>query len=110
MKKFGLVCLICLTAAMGMAQSSEYSLRRIKIRHADPQLIFMLLAGTTNVYTPPEMSTFISSMGGGFGGSSFGGGNSGFGNSGGGFGSGLGGSTQGGSSAPPAPGGGPIGG
>lgn len=36
---------------------SEGVIRRIKIRHADPQLIFMLLAGTTNPGTPPEMST-----------------------------------------------------
>lgn len=36
---------------------SEGVIRRIKIRHADPQLIFMLLSGTTNPGTPPEMST-----------------------------------------------------
>lgn len=36
---------------------AENSVRRIRIRHADPQLIFMLLFGTTNPGTPPEMSS-----------------------------------------------------
>jgi len=92
-----LFTLLCLTAmASAFAQDGNHVVRRIKIRHADPQLIAMILAGTADINTPPEMSTSLpmsggfgggfgqggfggSNSGGGFGGSSFGGGMGGFG-------------------------------
>lgn len=52
------------------------TISRIKIRHADPQLIIMLINGTTDVNTPLEMSTngnINGFSGGGFSGG-FGGG------------------------------------
>jgi uncharacterized protein YprB with RNaseH-like and TPR domain len=42
-------------------QKQVHNLYRLKIRHADPQLIYLLLTGRTNFNTPPE----ISSRGGG---------------------------------------------
>lgn len=87
MKHLISIMLICVLASSALAQDDKV-VRRIKIRHADPQLIMMLLNGTTNFNTPPEMSTNIfgssgfggGGFGGGFGGSSFGGGfNGGFG-------------------------------
>lgn len=80
--------ILCVSAVFG--QQTE--VRRIKIRHADPALIAMILGGTADINTPPEMSTTIFgvSMGHGVGGGTFGGGfgQSGFGgsSSGGGFG------------------------
>ena len=66
---------------------------RIKVRHADPQLISQILAGTIDIGTQPETSTMTGlgggQSGGGFGGGGFsGGGFSGGGFSGGGFGGG----------------------
>lgn len=90
--------LLCVLACPAFAQDNAIS--RIQIRHADPQLIIMLLNAMTDFNTPPEMSTnifgnnFGGGFGGGFGGSNFGGG-SGFGGSN--FGSGFG--NQGGSSS-----------
>lgn len=101
MKKLILVLGIAAISAIGLAQSDGKVVRRIQIRHADPQLIFMLLSGTTNFQTPPEMSTLRFGFGGfgggngGFGGSGFGGGNNGFGGGNGGFGSGFGGGSAG---------------
>ena len=98
MKHLISVLLVCVLACSALAQDGKV-VRRIKIRHADPQLVMMLLNGTTNFYTPPEMSTNIFgngwSGGGGFGGSGFGGGSYGGNFGGGGFGSGLGGSNGG---------------
>lgn len=91
MKHLISVLLVCVLACSALAQDGKV-VKRIKIRHADPQLIMMLLNGTTNFYTPPEMSTNI--FGGGFGG--FGGGSYGGGYGGGGFGNGFGGSRSGG--------------
>lgn len=62
---------------------------RIRIRHADPEMIFQLISQnfTTNAFLEPEMSSFPRrGFGGGNGGGGFGGGNGGFG--GGGFGGG----------------------
>lgn len=79
MKKFFILFLLCLSALAFSAQ--ENSIKRIKIQHADPQLIFMLLIGQTDPFTNPEMSTLFTSFGfnggfgGGFGNSNFGGGN-----------------------------------
>jgi hypothetical protein len=69
--------------------------RRLKIRHADPQLIMLLLSGSQSTGLMPEMSTIFNTRnlgGGGFGGGGMGGG--GFG--GGGFGGGMGGGGMGG--------------
>lgn len=92
--------LVCVLACSALAQDGKV-VRRIKIRHADPQLIMMLLNGATNFYTPPEMSTNIFGNrwggNGGFGSSGFGGGSYG-GSFGGGFSSGFGGSNGGNSS------------
>ena len=114
MKHLISIMLICVLASSALAQDDKV-VRRIKIRHADPQLIMMLLNGTTNFNTPPEMSTNIFGSGGfgggdgggsygggyigggGFGGSGFGGGSYGGGYGGGGFGNGLGGPFGGGS-------------
>jgi len=94
MKHLISVLLVCVLACSALAQDGKV-VKRIKIRHADPQLIMMLLNGTTNFYTPPEMSTNI--FGGGFGGfGGFGGGSYGGGYGGGGFGNGFGGSRSGG--------------
>jgi type II secretory pathway component GspD/PulD (secretin) len=78
-------------------------LYRIKIQHADPQLIFMLLAGKVGVNTPPEISALSGGSGsGGAGGTGGGGGRGGMGgggfggSSGGGLGGGIGGSSGGG--------------
>ncbi len=66
---------------------------KIRIRHADPALIFRLLQGVVDPYMQPEMST---SLGGGAGGGSGFGGSGGFGNSGfGGGSSGFGGGSSG---------------
>lgn len=74
--------------------------RRIRIRHADPALIFYLLGGdsNTNAYREPEMSSTpsISGGGGGLGGGGFGGGGFGGGGFGGGGNSGFGGGGFGG--------------
>jgi len=97
MKKLILALGLAAISAIGLAQSDGKVVRRIQIRHADPQLIFMLLSGTTNFQTPPEMSTLRFEFGGfgggngGFGGSGFGGGNNGFGGGNNGFGGGNGG-------------------
>lgn len=93
MKKLILALGLAAISAIGLAQSDGKVVRRIQIRHADPQLIFMLLSGTTNFQTPPEMSTLRFGFGGfgGFGGSGFGGGNNGFGGGNNGFGGGYGG-------------------
>ena len=94
MKHLISIMLICVLASSELAQDDKV-VRRIKIRHADPQLIMMLLNGTTNFNTPPEMSTNIfgsGGFGGGDGGGSYGGGYGG-----GGFGNGLGGPFGGGS-------------
>lgn len=97
MKKLILALALVAIAAMGMAQSDGKVVRRIQIKHADPQLIYLLLAGKTNFNTPPEMSTYIFSGPGGFGGfggSGFGGGNFGSGGFGGGSYGGFGGSGR----------------
>jgi hypothetical protein len=104
MKKLILALGLAAISAIGLAQSDGKVVRRIQIRHADPQLIFMLLSGTTNFQTPPEMSTLQFGFGGfggngGFGGSGFGGGNNGFSGGNGGFGSGFGGGNGRGSSS-----------
>jgi hypothetical protein len=101
MKKI-LLCigLMALMAVAAFGQDNKI-VRKIQIRHADPQLIFLLLAGQTNFNTPPEMSTMIfSGFGGngGFGGSGFGGGSFGGGSFGGGSFGGFGGGSFGGSS------------
>ena len=56
-------------------------MRRIKIRHADPYLIMLLLSGTQGTDLAPETSTILNSGGnGGFGGRNNWGGGSGNGN------------------------------
>lgn len=83
---------ICLATVMSaFAQDGNHVVRRIKIRNADPQLIAMILAGTADVNTPPEMSTGLpmsGGFGGGFGQGGFGGGSGSSGFGGGGFGGG----------------------
>lgn len=101
MKKLILALGLAAISAMGLAQSDGKVVRRIQIRHADPQLIYMLLSGKTNFQTPPEMSTLQIGYGGfggngGFGGSGFGGGFNGGQGGNGGFGSGFGGGNRGG--------------
>ena len=93
MKLIATLACIGLISCTAFAQQDGKSVYRIKIRHADPQLIYLLLAGKTTFNTPPEMSTMIFGGNGGFGGSGFGGGNfgggfgqGGFGGSNGGFG------------------------
>lgn len=95
MKKLILALVLAAISAIGLAQSDGKVVRRIQIRHADPQLIFMLLSGTTNFQTQPEISTLQFGFGGGFGGSGFGGGSGGFTGGNGGFGSGFGGGNTG---------------
>ena len=102
MKLIATLACIGLISCAAFAQQDGKSVYRIKIRHADPQLIYLLLAGKTTFNTPPEMSTMIFGGNGGFGGGGFGGGNfgsgfgqGGFGGSNGGFG-GFGGSNFGG--------------
>ena len=86
-KIFCILLLVSMFVASSFAQVEPHrTIRRIKIYHADPQLIYMLLRGTANFGTGPEMSTFdFSSLpSGGFnsGGSGNGFGNGGFGNNG----------------------------
>ncbi len=82
-----------------VATKPENLPRRIKIRHADPQLIMVLLNGAQSTFLQPEMSTIVSGgsggagggsggFGGGLGGGGFGGGGLGGGSGGGGFGGG----------------------
>jgi uncharacterized membrane protein YgcG len=85
MKKLLVLLAAILIASVSLAQDGKV-VRRLQIRHADPQLIYLLLRGQTNFQTPPELST-LQLTGGGFsggfgGGGSFSGGNGGFGNSG----------------------------
>lgn len=94
MKLIATLTCIGLISCAAFAQQDGKSVYRIKIRHADPQLIYMLLAGKTTFSTPPEMSTLIFGGNGGFGGGGFGGGGFGGGNFGGG--GGFGGSNFGG--------------
>jgi uncharacterized membrane protein YgcG len=95
MKSILCIGLIVLLSLSAFAQDNRV-VQRIKIRHADPQLIAMLLSGQTTVSTPPEMSTFVGGFGNGFGGgfgNGFGGSNAGGGF--GGFNSGFGGASVG---------------
>jgi type II secretory pathway component GspD/PulD (secretin) len=81
----------------GAGPRQEASVRRIKLRSADPALIIALIsqAGlSANPFLEPEMSTMVSGGAGGTGGGGFGG--SGGGNTGGGFGGGGGGRSGGG--------------
>ncbi len=91
------------------APTDHKVIRRIPIRHADPQFIALLIGadkGSTNFDLAPEMSTINKGQqgggqggGGGFGGGGgggFGGGGGGFGGGGGGFGGGGGGGFGGG--------------
>ena len=68
MKKILLVLLCALLCTLGWSQGSSDSsvanssgkvLRRLKLKHADHQLIYLLLRGRTNFNTPPEISTII---------------------------------------------------
>ena len=75
MKKLLVLMIIALSSTSIFAQSNP--IQRIKIRHADPALIIMLINGETSVMTQPEMSSFFSGFsGGGFSGG-FGGSNRG---------------------------------
>lgn len=100
MKKFIIALGLLAVSALSMAQSDGKVIRRIKIQSADPQLIIMILSGTANFQTPPEMSVWFGlsgfSGGGGFGGSGFGGSQGGYGA--GGFNRGFGGSFGNGNS------------
>lgn len=73
MKKL-LATLLFTSMILCSAFPQSKDIRRIYVRHADPQLILLLLGGKTNTQTPPEISTFKGGI--------FVGGNSGFGNSG----------------------------
>lgn len=78
----GSVLAMAATAAMAQPvdplQENKGSIKRIKIRKADPELIMRLLAGSLGTMQP-EWSTILNSTGrGGFGSSGFGGGSSGF--------------------------------
>jgi len=81
MKKLILAFGLLAVSALSMAQSDGKVIRRIKIQSADPQLIIMILSGTANFQTPPEMSVWfgLSGSNGGFGGYGFGGSSGGFG-------------------------------
>jgi hypothetical protein len=53
----------------GSRGSSDQVTRRIKIRHADPYLIFLMLSGNSSTAVAPEYSTIFNLSGnGGFGG------------------------------------------
>lgn len=68
-KLLPLIALIVLgLPALGNQVTDTKVIREIKIEHADPYLIYLLLAGELIVNLPPEIST----LSGGFGG--FGGG------------------------------------
>ncbi|HEY3780741.1 MAG TPA: hypothetical protein VGL56_06645 [Fimbriimonadaceae bacterium] len=92
---------------LGQTVTAKKRLYRIKILHADPQLIFELLAGKVSATTSPEQSALVGVGGsgggqggggrGGMGGGGFGGGGMGGGGfGGGGMGGGYGGSSGGG--------------
>jgi hypothetical protein len=98
MKKIIMTVLFALISASLMAQSNSKNVYRLRINHADPQLVYMLLAGLTNFQTAPEMSALMLGGNGGFGSGGFGGGFSGGSGGNGGFGSGgFGGRSGGGS-------------
>ena len=70
-----LIALLLLSAtALGLAQDHK-SLYRLRIQHADPQLVYLLLSGRATFMTPPELSTLTFGRG-------LGSGNGGFGNTG----------------------------
>ncbi len=77
------------------AGATTTPIRRIKVRSADPALLVAILAGTADIQTYPETSTFFGGGGGGFGGGS-GGFSGGFGGGSGGFSGGFGGGGFGG--------------
>lgn len=66
MKKI-LIPMLLVLAVVGAAQDSstyngskvQRNVYRLKIKHADPQLVYLLLRGRTNFNTPPEISTII---------------------------------------------------
>lgn len=74
--KILLTLLVAILATTAMTQDTK-NLYRIKIQHADPYLVYLLLSGKANFGTPPELSTTIFSGNGGFGSSGFGGGTGG---------------------------------
>lgn len=76
--------------------SGGKTLRTIKILHADPALIALLLSGSQNYNLPSEITSLLRLRSGGGNGGGFGGGAGGFGSgNGGGFGSGTGGNGYG---------------
>ena len=88
MKNFFTTLLLTGVIACAAHAQDGTVIRKIKIQHADPMLIYMILSGKANFQTPPEMSSWffggISNsnggfLGGGFGGGGFSGGGFGFG-------------------------------
>lgn len=67
----------------GKKSSPRVRIQRIRINHADPQLIWMILTGKAGFYTAPEISTLVGSGNSGFGSTGLGNSesNGGFGNS-----------------------------
>jgi hypothetical protein len=63
MKKTILIALTilstCAFAQQATPQNSEKPVRKIKIKHADPMLIALILSGKITFTTPPEISTVI---------------------------------------------------
>lgn len=93
MKKLLFVLVVTLATCLSAFAQETKSVYRLRIMHADPQLVYMLLSGRLAVQ--PEYSTLTLGQGG-FGGSGFGGGGQ-VGGGGGGFGgSGFGGGSRGG--------------
>lgn len=65
MKKF-FVLLMCVMAVLASAQDNKV-VRKIKIQHADPMLIALLLSGRQNFQMPSEISKALQMNGGNFG-------------------------------------------
>ena len=71
MKHLLFVLFFCCLSCSALSQEMN-AISRIKIRHADPQLIIMLINAITSFDTSPEMSTNV--FNGGFSGGGFSGG------------------------------------
>lgn len=66
MKKILIPVLLVLSVVGAAQDSSTYngskvqrSIYRLKIKNADPQLVYLLLRGRVGFQTPPEISTVI---------------------------------------------------
>jgi hypothetical protein len=74
MKKLFILFVLALSS---LSFGQDLIIKRIYIRHADPELIIQMLLGNDSTQLSPEISTIVRNFGGGgggFGNSGFGGG------------------------------------